>query len=153
MGLYHERQYKNYCRCHAINNLLGYKLIDTTEFDNLCDDFDRKNSFENGCSKKDFTFYNYGGNNNIFGYIFERKNIDVVMHHYNFYSNKKQIGNRTKKTIGYIIYNLSHTYCIKIDNLKNKMYLIDSLKSNINEINDKLFLNRRNLGVIEINEK
>ena len=37
MSIYHEKQVGSYCRLHAINNLIGKKLVSTSEFNNLCD--------------------------------------------------------------------------------------------------------------------
>lgn len=145
--MYHEKQISNYCRCHAINNLFGKQLISLKEFDQYCDDFDRKNHFSVGCSKSHHMFNNYGGTNNIFGYVLERKNIKCTMKHYDFYSNQKNI-QKHDNLIGYIVYNTRHTWCIKF--VKNIFYCIDSMKRNIIQLQNIETCNRKQLGVIEI---
>jgi hypothetical protein len=150
MSIYHERQVGNYCRCHALNNLMGKKLLELSKFDEYCVKYDTKNKFCKNCSKSQM-FYNYGGNNNIFGFCLEQCKQNIVMVHHDFYKIKnvnitKCISN--KKFIGFILYNNHHTWCGK--NINGTIYIIDSMRNNIQKINNSNILNRRGLGVIEI---
>jgi hypothetical protein len=77
--MYHEKQRGNYCRCHAINNLLGFQLVSLAEFDKLCDEFDNIHKFARGSSKNHHLFYNNGQTDNIFGYIMQKKGLYVKM--------------------------------------------------------------------------
>ena len=131
--IYHQKQFKNYCRLHAINNLLGNQAFTFQEFENICDEFDKKNKFDNGFSKNTYSFYNNGGNNNIFGYLLTKKykikmepldnNLDI-----------------NQNLLGIICFNTQHTWCVK--NIDNKLFLIDSLKSKPIEITKNYFNNK-----------
>lgn len=150
MTIYHERQIGNYCRCHALNNLMGKKMISLPKFDEFCVQYDTKNEFEKNCSKGQL-FYNYGGTNNIFGYCLEqcRQKIDII--HHDFYNVKDiHLDNslRNPKFIGFIIYNMQHTWCGR--NIDGVVYIIDSMRGNIHKINNASTLNRRGLGLIEV---
>lgn len=79
MTIYHEKQIGNYCRCHAINNLVGKQICSTQEFNRLCDEFDKKNGFTTPSSKLKYLFYNNGGTENIFGYILQKKGYTIKM--------------------------------------------------------------------------
>jgi hypothetical protein len=143
--MFHQRQKGSYCRCHAINNLIGRELITLGEFDKYCNEFDKLNGFVLGSSKKGHLFYNNGGTNNIFGYILEKKGIKIKMDHYDFYRNKK-IKNCEKSTIGYIIYNRGHTYCVRING--REKWLIDSMKQRPFKLDTLTSLERKGIGVI-----
>ena len=128
MKIYHEKQIKNYCRLHAINNLLGYQKYSYTTFNKKCDELDNKNNFPIGFSKNTYTFYNNGGNDNIFGYLLNDYKLNFIK------TNTIYIKNNI---LGYIVFNNNHTWCIK--NIENKLYLIDSLKSKPIQINYSYF--------------
>lgn len=144
--MYHERQYKSYCRCHALNNLLGKKCITPQEFDAYCDAYDNHNKFLKGSSRNNFVFYNNGGNDNIFGYVLEKKQYSVKMKHFDFHKTKK-LESPNDTTIGYIVFNTRHTYCVAYRD--SKLYLIDSLRSRIQEVS-KQYLTAKNMGVIQV---
>ena len=146
--LYHEKQYKGYCRCHAINNLLGKKALTVQMFDTLCDEYDTSNNFTDKCSRNRCVFYNNGGTNNIFGFILHKLGYRIQMKHYDFYTNVN-IAMPTNNTVGYIIYNMRHTYCLHIDKNRN-MYIIDSMQQKPRQINNLQCFRRKNLGVIEV---
>jgi hypothetical protein len=148
--MYHQRQKGSYCRCHAINNLIGRELISFGEFDKLCDEFDKKNHFAQGSSKRSHLFYNYGGVDNIFGYILGKKGISVKMDHYDFYSPKK-IKHQNNSTIGYIIYNRGHTYCIRI--LNGERWLIDSMRGKPQKISSMAVVEKKGTGVICVSRR
>lgn len=150
MTIYHERQIGNYCRCHALNNLMGKKLIELPKFDEFCVKYDSKNNFERNCSKGQL-FYNYGGTNNIFGFCLEQCRLKIRMVHHDFYNvkNIKLESYTTKPTfIGFILYNHQHTWCGK--NINGVIHIIDSMRGNIQKLNNSALLNRRGLGVIEV---
>ena len=111
MIIYHERQVGNYCRCHALNNVMGMKVVTVQEFNKYCDEYDKQNGFELGCSKKNCFFYNNGNEDNIFGYILSKKGYNITMKHHDI--NKGSNISSGSKTIGYIVYNQRHTYCMK----------------------------------------
>lgn len=147
--MFHQKQFKNYCRCHAINNFLGYEAISYINFDKACDEFDKNNKNPN-ISKNMFYFYNNGGNDNIFGFIFKKLNYNCKLETFLNYNNKLNKYNFT--TIkGFIIFNNHHTWCIR--KFQNKYYLIDSLQImvkplNINELIKYLTTAK---GIISIN--
>lgn len=143
--LYHERQFRNYCRCHAIHNLIGKKLISYTEFDALCNAFDKSHSYDVGTSRRNYYFINNGGTDNIFGYILQQQNIQVGMTHYDYYKRKNITLHPT--SIGVILYTHSHTYCARY--IHNKLYMIDSLRHAITEIPIRV-LERKGIGVIDV---
>lgn len=143
-SIYHQKQYKNFCRLHAINNLLGSCVFSFNEFNKYCDDFDKKNNFKIGFSKNSYAFYNNGENDNIFGYILEQKLLKSQKLKLEFI-NKNNL-NISYDFIGFICFNNNHTWCIKIIN--NKLYLIDSLKANPIEINFNYF--KKNLYFIKV---
>ncbi len=147
MNIYHERQVRSYCRCHALNNLIGRKLITLPEFNKYCDEFDVINKFERGSSKNKCFFYNNGLIDNIFGYILSQKKFHITMEHYDFYKSKR-IKTHTSTTLGYIVYNTRHTYCIRYIN--NIPYLIDSMRSKPQKLPNINVLNRKGVGVIAI---
>ena len=143
--MFHQKQKGSYCRCHAINNIIGREIITIGEFDRLCDEYDKKNGFLTGSSKRGHLFYNNGGVDNIFGYIMSKKGIQVKMDHYDFYSSKK-IKHQNNRTIGYIIYNRGHTYCIRI--LNGERWLIDSMRAKPQKIGSMGVVEKRGIGVI-----
>ena len=147
MSIYQERQVGNYCRCHAINNLIGKKLVTIPEFNKYCDSFDVLQKFEKGSSRNKYFFYNNGLIDNIFGYILAQKGIHIKMEHYDFYKSKR-IKPHTNLTIGYIVYNANHTYCVRYIN--NTPYLIDSMRSKPQKLPNVNILNRKGVGVIAI---
>ncbi len=142
--MFHQKQKGNYCRCHAINNLFGRELVTLGEFDNYCNEFDKKNGFIRGSSRNTHLFYNNGGVNNIFGYIIKKKGIKIKMLHFDFYRTKKVKANNN--AIGYIIYNRSHTYCVKINN--GEKWIIDSMKARPTKIDSMTLFERRGIGII-----
>ena len=87
-NLYHEKQFKNYCRCHAINNLCGNQIITVGEFDKYCDSFDITHNHEKGISRRNYYFINNGNTDNIFGYILQKKGYNIGMRHYDYYKKK-----------------------------------------------------------------
>ena len=135
--MYHERQKGSYCRCHALNNLLGRQLVSLSEFDSYCDAFDKKNKFEIGSSRKKRIFYNNGLRDNIFGFILEGKGIQVDMDHYDYYRPKK-IKHCNNRTVGYIVYNTVHTYCVRV------------LKGQPVKLKDLRGFERKGVGIIAI---
>ena len=145
--MFHQKQIGSYCRCHALNNLIGKELIKLKEFDKYCDEFDSKNNFKVGSSKNNHLFYNNGGTDNIFGYILKRKGIKVKMHHYDFYK-VKNIDCKENNGFGYIIYNRGHTYCVR--NLNGERWLIDSMKRNTQKIHTLNSLKKKGIGVIYV---
>lgn len=151
MVLYHERQHKNYCRCHALNNLFGRRLITIQEFDALCDEFDKLNSFVKGSSRNNFLFYNNGDTKNIFGFICKKKKQHIGMKHYDFYKNK-HVESPTEHTIGYIVFTHQHTYCVHIERSTKIKYVIDSMRPTTTVLHNMSLLHRKQLGVIEVYE-
>ena len=144
--LYHEKQYRNYCRCHALHNLIGKKILSSfSEFDTLCDSFDRENKYDVGVSRRNYFFINNGNTDNIFGYILGKKGYHVRMNHYDYYKRKKIVPD--PKSLGFIVYTHSHTYCVR--NINGVLYQIDSMRRAIMPINTKL-LERPGLGVIDV---
>ncbi len=148
--MFHQKQKGAYCRCHAINNLVGRELVSLNEFNKFCDDFDKRNGFAPGSSKRGHLFYNNGKTDNIFGYIMERKKCKITMEHYDFYSAKK-IKVNEKKTIGYIIYNRGHTYAVRIE--KGERWLIDSLRAKPQKMESLAMIEKKGIGVICVNNK
>ena len=148
--MYHQKQKGSYCRCHAINNLIGKELIAFGEFDKLCDEYDKKNGFLPGSSKRGHLFYNNGGVDNIFGFILGKKGIHVKMEHYDFYLSKK-IKHQNNSTIGYIIYNRGHTYCIR--NLNGERWLIDSMRAKPLKIGSMGVVEKKGIGVICVSRR
>lgn len=147
--MFHQKQFKNYCRCHAINNFLGYYAVLYTTFDNFCDEFDKKNGMPL-LSKNNYIFYNNGGNNNIFGHILDKFNLNYKLETFYNEKNVDKILENIDEIKGFFIFNLSHTWTIKKHG--NKYYLIDSLKRNIRVLSLvelKLHL-MSNKGVIKI---
>ena len=145
--MYHEKQKGSYCRCHALNNLLGRQVVSLSEFDSYCDAFDKKNKFEIGSSRKKHIFYNNGLRDNIFGYVLEEKGISVDMEHYDYYRPKK-IKHCDKNTMGYIIYNMQHTWCVRVKD--GEYWLIDSMRSKPQKLNDLRSVERKGVGVIRL---
>lgn len=143
--LYHEKQYRNYCRCHALHNLFGKKLVSYTDFDRLCDEFDRMHKYDVGTSRRNYYFINNGGTDNIFGHVLQSKQIAVGMNHYDYYRTK-QI-KLHPKSIGLLLYSHSHTYCARL--IDGKLYKIDSMQRRIQEIPLNI-LQRRGIGVIDV---
>ena len=88
MSIYHEKQVGSYCRLHAINNLIGKKLVSTSEFNKLCDNYDKIKKYIKGISKNKHYFINNGGSDNIFGFVLESKGYKPHMIHYDFYKQK-----------------------------------------------------------------
>ncbi len=142
-----QRQKGGYCRCHAINNMIGRELISLSVFDKYCDAFDKKNNFSHGSSKNGHMFYNNGLTDNIFGYILEREGMKIKMEHFDYYQSKK-IKNCGKRTIGYIIYNMRHTWCVRVVN--GEYFLIDSMRSGASKLNNLTSLERKGIGVIKV---
>lgn len=145
--MFHQKQKGNYCRCHAINNLFGKELLTLKEFDNYCNEYDKKNNFSIGSSRNGHLFYNNGGNDNIFGYVMKKKGISVKMVHYDYYKNKKINGGESGN-IGYIIYNRGHTYCVRIVN--GEKWIIDSMCGSPQKIDSISRFNRAGFGVISV---
>jgi len=133
--MFHQKQFRNYCRCHAINNFLGYSAISYQEFDKACDEFDKKNEMPL-ISKSNYYFYNNGGNDNIFGYIFNKLNFECKLTTFLNYNNVSVELTKInmKENKGFIIFNNHHTWCIRKYN--NKYYLIDSLSWIIKPLNN-----------------
>lgn len=138
----------NYCRCHAINNFLGYDAISFQEFNKYCDNFDTISGFPL-ISKKEYYFYNNMNNDNIFSYILKKLGynfkFNIIMNY-----NMKKI-NYDNNTKGFIIFNNHHTWCIR--KVNNMFYIIDSLSFMIKKLNteqlNKYLLNCK--GIIIIN--
>lgn len=145
--MFHQRQKGSYCRCHALNNMIGREFISLSEFNKYCDEFDRRNYFSPGSSRNGHMFYNNGLTDNIFGYILEKKGIKIKMDHYDFYRPKK-IKHCEKGTIGYIVYNMGHTWCVRVVN--GEYYLIDSMRGGQRKINNLAGLERKGVGVIKV---
>ena len=146
MNIYHEKQVGNYCRCHAINNLVGKQLCKLQEFNGLCDEFDKKNGFTIPSSKLKYLFYNNGGINNLFGYILTKKGYTIQMTHYDYYRPKAIKLNTHMNLLGFIIYNRRHTFCIR--KIGSDFFVIDSMRPTMQKINPLMYCKRRNLGVI-----
>lgn len=144
-NLYHEKQFKNYCRCHAINNLCGNQIITVGEFDNYCDSFDISHKHEKGISRRNYYFINNGNTDNIFGYILHKKGYNIGMNHYDYY--KKKTITLHKNSIGMIVYSHSHTFCVR--NIHGTLYKIDSLSKTIQKINLRMF-ERPGFGIIDV---
>ena len=141
--MFHQKQYKNYCRCHAINNLIGSNILSFTQFDKYCDEFDILNNMPL-ISKDGHYFYNNGGNNNIFGYIFNKLNYKIKLTTYFLVTNKTDVTrieliNTMLKNVniikGFLIFNNNHTWCIR--KVNDKFYLIDSLKWMVTILNNE----------------
>jgi len=154
--IYHEKQRGNYCRLHAINNIIGKQICSVQNFDKYCDEFDKNNKFEKNTTRRHI-FYNNGGNDNIFGYVLNKTikdstsdhDIKYNMEHYDFY--KKKTIKTLPNTIGYLLYSQNHAFCIrKID---DQFYLIDSLRSKPTIVKPHIFCNKQKLGVIHITKK
>lgn len=150
--MYHEIQFKNYCRCHALNNLVGKNLISFQEFDNYCNEFDKKNRFVDGFSKSKYGYYNYGNTRNIFGYSLEQKDYRIKMIHHKMNEIKNIKGVTSPKSLGFLLFNSSHTYCMRYIHDKKKGYIIDSLQRKIIEVNNFGIFKKKGLGVIEVIE-
>lgn len=148
--MFHQRQKGGYCRCHAINNLVGQELVSLSEFNKYCDEYDKINNFCAGSSKRGHLFYNNGNTDNIFGYILEKKGFLIKMDHFDFYR-KKKIENCDKRTIGYIVYNRGHTWCIRIEN--GERWIIDSMKGAPQKMTSLAAIERAGLGVIRVVRK
>ena len=147
--IFHERQIGNYCRCHAINNLFGKSICPLQLFIKYCDEYDKLNNM-NSLSRTKYIYYNNGNTDNIFGYIIEKAGFKIEMIHYDFYKPVKIT--ILPQTIGMIVYNKSHTYCIR--KYTNKFYLIDSMRTQIIELpNPVQYCKKNNLGVIVVNSK
>jgi len=146
--LYHERQRGNYCRLHAINNLIGKQICALPTFDRLCDEYDNINKFDKGSSKRLHIFYNNGNSYNNFGYVLNKCGYKTKMTHYDYYNNKTV--NHNSKTLGFILYSNSHAFCIR--KYQNKFYLIDSLRPKEIIVDPLTYCNRGNMGVIRVDE-
>lgn len=145
MSIYHEKQVGSYCRLHAINNLIGKKLVSTSEFDKLCDNYDKIKKYIKGTSKNRHYFINNGGTDNIFGFVLENKGYKPYMVHYNFYKQKRL--NDSDVTFGCIVYNRSHTICVKrIDGI---LYKIDSMGRRPMKTSMRHF-GRKGFGIINV---
>ena len=144
--MFHEKQKGSYCRCHAINNLFGQELLKIPDFNKYCDEYDKKNGFISGSSKNAHLFYNNGGDDNIFGYILKKKNISFKMIHYDFYASKKI--EYKNNSIGYIIYNRSHTFCVRIINREN--WIIDSMRPKAEKIGSMNRFEKKGFGLIQV---
>ena len=145
-AMFHERHIGSYCRCHAVNNLFGKSIISLVEFNKYCDEYDTINNM-NRISKTKYIYYNNVNTDNIFGYIIQKAGYNIKMTHFDFY--KPTTITLSDLTIGMIIYNKSHTFCIR--KYKNKFYLIDSMKQQIQEIKDPIqYCKKANLGIIVV---
>jgi hypothetical protein len=144
--LFHERQIGNYCRYHAVNNLFGKSICSLVTFNKYCNEYDKLNKMDR-ISKTKCVYYNNGDTDNIFGYIIQKAGYNIKMTHYDFYKPTKIT--LVSNTIGMILYNKSHTYCIRKYN--NRFYLIDSIKLQIQEISDPIqYCEKANLGIIVV---
>lgn len=143
--MFHQKQRGSYCRCHALNNLMGKELVTLKEFDNYCNEYDKLNAFAIGASRNGHLFYNNGGTDNIFGYILKKKGIIIKMDHYDYYQRKK-IKHCDKGTMGYLVYNAQHTYCVRIVN--GEKWMIDSMKPLPKKIATMNIFERKGVGVI-----
>ena len=134
--MFHQKQFRNYCRCHAINNFLGYNAVSYQQFDKYCDEFDKKNNMPL-ISKNNCYFYNNGGNDDIFGYVLQKINYNCKLETYYMERNLiNKLGNLDNYQ-GFFIFNTTHTWCIRKHN--GKFHLIDSLRWMITPLNnDKL---------------
>ena len=150
MSIYHEKQKGSYCRCHAMNNLIGKQLITLKEFNTYCDSFDALNKFDKGSSRSKHYFYNNGGTNNIFGYCLRKKGITTTMIHYDISKPRKIAPSMFNKAYGCILYSRGHTYCMR--KIKNEFYLINSMGRAPQKLNNLSLLQRRGVGVIIIKE-
>ena len=144
-NIYHEKQFRNYCRCHAINNLYGRQIVTVGEFDKYCDAFDISHKISKGVSRRNYYFINNGGIDNIFGYILGAKGEKIGMHHYDYF--KKKDIHLHPKSIGMIVYSQSHTFCVRM--IDGVLYKIDSLSRSIQKVSVKMF-ERVGLGVIDV---
>lgn len=120
----------NYCRCHAINNFLGYEAISFQEFNKHCDNFDTISGYPL-MSKKEYYFYNNMNNDNIFSYILKKLGHNFKLTTLMNYNMKKI--NYDDNTKGFIIFNNHHTWCIR--KINNMFYIIDSLSWMIRKLN------------------
>ena len=145
--MYHEKQIGNYCRCHAINNLMGKQICSRKEFDILCDEFDAMNGFTQSSSKLKYIFYNNGGIHNIFGHVLTKKGNVIRMEHHDYYSSKA-ICLQDHSLQGIILYNRSHTYCLRPT--KTGYVIIDSMRTTMQPITIKAFCKPRNIGAISV---
>ena len=148
MKIYHEKQIGNYCRCHAINNLVGKQLITLHEFNSYCDKFDALNNFDKGSSRNKHYFYNNGGTNNIFGYCLQKKGIFTNMTHYDISKSTRIDTKFFNKAYGCILYNRRHTYCMR--KIQNDYYIIDSMRRTPQKIKNLSILQRKGMGVIMV---
>ena len=148
MSIYHEKQVGNYCRLHAINNLIGKKLVSRKEFDNLCDSYDKFKKYVPGTSKRKYYFINNGGLDNIFGYVLTQKGYKIDMHHYSYH--KRKIIKDSDISFGCIAFNRCHTFCIK--RINGELYKIDSMARKPVKIKISQFL-RKGFGLIRIDFK
>ena len=144
--IYHEKQYGNYCRCHALNNLIGEQMLSRAEFDSLCDKYDKTHGFHTQVTRRTHLFCNNGGTDNIFGFCLEEKGYNIMMNHYDFYRNV--VVKCSANTLGYIVYNAHHTYCVRI--VDGEFYLIDSMRRGVQKLNDLRIIQRPGIGVIEV---
>ena len=145
MSIYHERQVGNYCRLHAINNVIGKKIATRKEFDVLCDEYDVSKKYLKGTSKIRHYFVNSGETDNIFGYVLEKKGYKIRMEHHCFYKAKKL--KESEITFGCIIYNRNHTFCVK--KVKDILYKIDSMQTRPMRASISQFL-RKGFGIINL---
>ena len=146
--LYHEKQIGDFCRLHAINNLIGKQICTPKEFITYCNKFDQINKFVENCSAKKHFYYNNGGVNNIFGFVLYNKNYIVEMRTFDFNRKSDIPINNSKKLLGYIIFDKGHTWCIR--KVNNEYFLIDSMKSSIIKVNLEMYIRNKNLFFIEV---
>lgn len=139
--MYHERQVGNYCRKHSINNLMGKELINIADFDKLCDDFDKANNFDRQCSRKDHLFYNYGAEDNIFGFALRNKGVEVKMIGYDNWR-KEDIDLETNKDdlLGAFVFKEGHVWCVRY--IDGKFHSIDS-NGLVKEVKENYFKDKK----------
>ena len=142
MTLYQERQVGNYCRKHSINNLIGREIVTTTEFDQMCDEFDRENRFDTLCSRNQHVYYNYGDRRNIFGYIMERKGIRTTITGYdNWRKDAVDLTTDLEDILGAFVFRDGHVWCVR--RYQDKWYLIDSMGGGPSITNESYFNNKQ----------
>ena len=61
---------------------------------------------------------------------------------------RKKIKHCNKNTIGYIVYNMQHTYCVRVKD--GEYWLIDSMKGKPQKLNDLRSMERKGVGVIRL---
>lgn len=140
---FHQKQQSSYCRLHAVNNLIGREICSIPDFNKYCDELDKKYNFKNNCSKNYQEFYNNGGikgNENIFGYVLEKKGINVRIIGFDRHRKEPINITDTEDLLGAFCLSPGHVWCVRY--YDDKWYVIDSLNGSEPEVKMNYFQNK-----------